>query len=59
VTRCYLDDDWPDRACPRDAEYAARLTWTAGLMLLCEHHAQRERELGDVIVISRIRARVP
>ena len=53
--RCYIDDE--TRSCREPASYEARLTWTAGLMLLCEAHAQRERERGDVTKIRTLRDR--
>jgi hypothetical protein len=51
--RCYIEhgDGW---GCPNDARYEARLTWTFGLMLLCEDHAAEERALGDVLEIRSI-----
>jgi len=51
--RCYIEhgDGW---ACTNQARYEARLTWTAGLMLLCEDHAAQERAHGDVIEIRTI-----
>lgn len=40
--RCYISD------CSDRARYEAHLTWTFGLMLLCEDHAKEERALQDV-----------
>jgi hypothetical protein len=52
MSRCYITD--VEDACNRVARYEARLNWTAGLMLLCEEHAIRERADGDVIWIKNI-----
>jgi len=51
--RCYIEHG-DGSACPLEARYEARLTWTAGLMLLCEDHAAAERAHGDVIDIRTI-----
>jgi hypothetical protein len=51
--RCHIDYG-DGTACPNLASYQARLTWTAGLMLLCEDHAAEERAHGDVLEIRSI-----
>jgi len=51
--RCYIEHG-DGTACPNPARYQARLNWTAGLMLLCEHHAAAERAHGDVTWIRTI-----
>ena len=51
--RCYIEHG-DGSACTLEARYQAHLTWTAGLMLLCEDHAADERAHGDVIDIRTI-----
>lgn len=52
MSRCYVDR--PDESCWGEARYEARLTWTEGVMHLCEDCAAAERERGDVLQIRSL-----
>ena len=55
--RCYQPRLGSDEGrCDQPARYEARLTWTAGVMLLCVEHAVEARSFGDVVEIHTLGA---